>query len=243
MTLECSHRAVASRASLASLRDGAADPACSAKRLRGPRRGGDRSDRRCFRGALSGVRLLDVHSDADHHRSVFTLAGHAGRAGGRAVARRRRGRQADRCDGRGAQRPRARSRAGGPASARRRGRCRAARLPRPAGARRRVRRGARRGGSDRRRSWGCRCSSTASSPAPTRSSTRTRAQLRRGGRRRTGSANGRGGREASRPDFGPAAHAPERRGDARRGAPAAGGLQPPARRRLRACGTRARSPR
>jgi glutamate formiminotransferase len=28
-----------------------------------------------------GVRLLDVHSDADHHRSVFTLAGHAGRLG------------------------------------------------------------------------------------------------------------------------------------------------------------------
>lgn len=26
--------------------------------------------------AVTGVRLLDVHSDADHHRSVFTLAGH-----------------------------------------------------------------------------------------------------------------------------------------------------------------------
>lgn len=29
-------------------------------------------------GAADGVRLLDVHSDADHHRSVFTLAGHPG---------------------------------------------------------------------------------------------------------------------------------------------------------------------
>jgi glutamate formiminotransferase / 5-formyltetrahydrofolate cyclo-ligase len=28
-------------------------------------------------GEASPVRLLDVHSDADHHRSVFTLAGHA----------------------------------------------------------------------------------------------------------------------------------------------------------------------
>ena len=30
---------------------------------------------RAFVGALSGVRLLDTHSDADHHRTVFTLAG------------------------------------------------------------------------------------------------------------------------------------------------------------------------
>src|SRR5450756_1446954 len=29
--------------------------------------------------AGGGVRLLDVHSDADHHRSVFTLAGEPGR--------------------------------------------------------------------------------------------------------------------------------------------------------------------
>jgi glutamate formiminotransferase len=28
-------------------------------------------------GPTSDVRLLDVHSDADHHRSVFTLAGHS----------------------------------------------------------------------------------------------------------------------------------------------------------------------
>jgi glutamate formiminotransferase len=28
-------------------------------------------------GEAGSVRLLDVHSDADHHRSVFTLAGHA----------------------------------------------------------------------------------------------------------------------------------------------------------------------
>jgi glutamate formiminotransferase / 5-formyltetrahydrofolate cyclo-ligase len=28
-----------------------------------------------------GVRLLDVHSDRDHHRSVFTIAGHAGELG------------------------------------------------------------------------------------------------------------------------------------------------------------------
>src|ERR1700720_2762634 len=26
--------------------------------------------------ASGGVRVLDIHSDADHHRSVFTLAGH-----------------------------------------------------------------------------------------------------------------------------------------------------------------------
>jgi len=29
-------------------------------------------------GAADGVRLLDIHSDADHHRSVFTLAGRPG---------------------------------------------------------------------------------------------------------------------------------------------------------------------
>lgn len=29
-------------------------------------------------GAPDGVRLLDIHSDADHHRSVFTLAGRPG---------------------------------------------------------------------------------------------------------------------------------------------------------------------
>src|SRR4051812_40407960 len=28
--------------------------------------------------ASTGARLLDVHSDADHHRSVFTLAGEPG---------------------------------------------------------------------------------------------------------------------------------------------------------------------
>ena len=31
-----------------------------------------------FGGARSSVRLLDVHSDGDHHRSVFTLAGRPG---------------------------------------------------------------------------------------------------------------------------------------------------------------------
>ena len=35
-----------------------------------------------FTGA--GARVLDVHADVDHHRSVFTLAGRAGRAGARA---------------------------------------------------------------------------------------------------------------------------------------------------------------
>src|SRR5271167_131857 len=29
-------------------------------------------------GLSGGVRLLDVHSDEDHHRSVFTLAGRQG---------------------------------------------------------------------------------------------------------------------------------------------------------------------
>ena len=29
-------------------------------------------------GTPAGVRLLDVHSDGDHHRSVFTLAGRPG---------------------------------------------------------------------------------------------------------------------------------------------------------------------
>jgi len=33
------------------------------------------------RGASSDVRLLDVHSDGDHHRSVFTLAGRQGDLG------------------------------------------------------------------------------------------------------------------------------------------------------------------
>ena len=31
-----------------------------------------------------GVRLLDVHSDADHHRSVYTVAGRPGEQIGRA---------------------------------------------------------------------------------------------------------------------------------------------------------------
>src|SRR5271166_6554587 len=29
-------------------------------------------------GAPNGVRVLDVHSDPDHHRSVFTIAGRPG---------------------------------------------------------------------------------------------------------------------------------------------------------------------
>jgi glutamate formiminotransferase / 5-formyltetrahydrofolate cyclo-ligase len=33
---------------------------------------------RAFAGGEEGVRLLDVHSDPDHHRSVFTLAGEQG---------------------------------------------------------------------------------------------------------------------------------------------------------------------
>lgn len=33
---------------------------------------------RAFAGGGGGVRVLDVHSDADHHRSVFTLAGAPG---------------------------------------------------------------------------------------------------------------------------------------------------------------------
>ncbi len=57
------------------------------------------ADRRRVRGTGRGVRVLDVHSDADHHRSVFTLAGHPGALGGRAAARRARGGRADRRDG------------------------------------------------------------------------------------------------------------------------------------------------
>ena len=43
-------------------------------------------------GAAFGVPLLDVHSDPDHHRSVFTLAGAPGElaAGGACAARARR---------------------------------------------------------------------------------------------------------------------------------------------------------
>ncbi|MFI4984663.1 MAG: hypothetical protein ACHQAV_01585 [Solirubrobacterales bacterium] len=33
---------------------------------------------RAFAGEAGGVRVLDVHSDADHHRSVYTLAGRQG---------------------------------------------------------------------------------------------------------------------------------------------------------------------
>src|ERR1700690_3810699 len=48
--------------------------------------GGPRSDEKASshgggasRTAANGVRLLDTHSDADHHRTVFTLAGRPGK--------------------------------------------------------------------------------------------------------------------------------------------------------------------
>ena len=52
------------------------DAAGLPQRLRGPRRGDDRRRR----PRPSGRGLLDVHTDPDHHRSAFTLAGTPGRA-------------------------------------------------------------------------------------------------------------------------------------------------------------------
>ena len=89
----------------------------------------DAAERRCA--------LLDVHADADHHRSVFTLAGRARRPRGRAAARRARRPSS------GSTSERRRRERDRPASARGRARCRADRLPDAADAGRRVRRGAR----------------------------------------------------------------------------------------------------
>ena len=50
------------------------DAARRPQRLRGTRPARDRADR----APRSAPRLLDVHSDPDHHRSVFTLAGRPG---------------------------------------------------------------------------------------------------------------------------------------------------------------------
>ena len=154
-------------------------------------------------GHAGEVRLLDVHSDADHHRSVFTAAGPAGRrsstpsSGAARVARR-----ADRritCR-------RGRFRAG-PASARRRARRRADRLPRPTRAaarrarsalvaRRPHRRGARGAGVPLRRAHGRR---RAARPARARSCAAAAC---------TASAERMARRGAAlRPDFGPAAAA------------------------------------
>ena len=55
------------------------DAARGPQRLRGARPGGDRRDRRRIRRRA----LLDVHSDPDHNRSVFTLAGEPGELGRR----------------------------------------------------------------------------------------------------------------------------------------------------------------
>ena len=96
-----------------------------AELLRGPRPGDDRRDRATALG--EHARLLDVHADADHNRSVFTLVGDedelvdalvAGvacareridlrRARGRASADRRRRRRPDRPDRRPSDMPRA----------------------------------------------------------------------------------------------------------------------------------------
>ena len=56
---------------------GSRHPARDPQRLGGARRRGDRGDRRGVR-ARRGARLLDVHSDPDHHRSVYTLAAGVG---------------------------------------------------------------------------------------------------------------------------------------------------------------------
>ena len=105
-------------------------------------------------GQAFGDALLDVHSDADHHRSAYTLAGAPGRAGARGGPRGARGRRLH-----PARRPRGR------APARGRRRRRAHHLP--------ARRGPGRGASPRRSCWptgsapssSCPCSSTACSPA------------------------------------------------------------------------------
>ena len=115
--------------------------------------------------------MLDVHSDADHHRSVFTLAGDPrARWPTRCSREPRVARRADRRDARAGRGP-ARRRS---APARRRARRRSARLSVTGG------HGARRA---RRRWWwptasarscSCRCSSTASCPAIDRAGARTR---------------------------------------------------------------------
>ena len=88
--------------------------------------------------AAFDARLLDVHTDPDHHRSVFTLAGAPGRLAG-AVA-----------EGAAEALPRIDlDRHHGDPPPGRRGRCGADRLPERRRARRRVRRGARPGGPDR----------------------------------------------------------------------------------------------
>ena len=67
---------------------------CSSASSTSPKGGGRTSSRR-WRGAC-GPALLDVHTDADHHRSVFTLGERRARRDriGRPRARRRRGRAA-----------------------------------------------------------------------------------------------------------------------------------------------------
>ena len=163
------------------------------------------------------VRLLDVHSDADHHRSVFTLAGPPQATRRRAAQRRRRGRALDRRRQPLQRRP---HRARRP-PARRRHRRRPARLPRRTRPRRRLRRGARRRRSHRRASSTCPSSSTASSPA-----------RRPAARAPSSAAAASPGLPSAcaageiRPDFGPSATAPECRCRARRRARAARRLQP-----------------
>jgi glutamate formiminotransferase / 5-formyltetrahydrofolate cyclo-ligase len=80
MRLESSHRTVITRSSLAS----GAMPPPTLLAVPNVSEGRDRTgiaaiaDAFAGKGAASdGVTLLDVHSDADHHRSVFTLAGEA----------------------------------------------------------------------------------------------------------------------------------------------------------------------
>ena len=136
--------------------------------------------------AFAPLRLLDVHSDPDHGRSVFTLAGAQGElaralaAGARAAA--------------GGDRP---PRPRRPPSARRRARRRARRLPRPGDARRGLRRGAHRGRADRR--------GAGAAGLPVRRSrhdrARERAELR--ARRPGGAGRADGSAASSRPTSGP----------------------------------------
>ena len=138
-------------------------------------------------GAAFDARLLDVHSDPDHHRTVFTLAGEPGRLA-HAVLARRRARRSRRID---LDAPR------GDPPARRRARRRADRLPRPGAtaAPRAPRRSC--SATCSATSSSCRCSSTASSRgggrAPSSAAAARRARAADRGRRARARTSARAG--------------------------------------------------